>query len=261
MISHASTATLVFCGVLATSAFGQTTSEHIHRGDSAFEALEPEIALEHYRAAHLSDPQHYEAIWKFARSQVDVAKMLIDDSTAERRDSLYGVAVAMAEGATYFDSLDAEGHAILASAIGRLSRTKGGRERVRYGREIYDEAAWAIELDPNHDGAHHVIGAWHAEIMRLSGVAKFFAKTFMGGGFMEKASRDSAVAHLTRATEIRPEYVFHHLELAEVFVELERYDEARQALQVVLELPVSDVSDPMHKETAAALLEEIQDRS
>ena len=100
--------------------------------------------MEHYRAAHLADPSDYEAIWKFARAQIDVAKQLLGDSNERLRDSLYGVAVAMAEGATYLDSLDAEGHAILAAAVGRLSRTKSGRERVRYGKEVYDEAARAL---------------------------------------------------------------------------------------------------------------------
>jgi hypothetical protein len=83
----------------------------------------------------------------------------------------------------------------------------------------------------------------------------------MGGGFMDKASRDSAVTHLTRAAEIRPEYIFHHLELAEVLIDLERYAEARRALQLVLDLPVSDVADHIHKETATALLEEIEESS
>jgi tetratricopeptide (TPR) repeat protein len=258
MIARSITSILLLCAVLCSSAQCQTTSEYILRGDSAFEALDPAAALEHYRSAHLADPQDYEAIWKFARSQIDVAKLLIEDSTEERRDSLFGVAVAMAQGATYLDSLDAEGHAMLASAIGRLSRTKSGRERVRYGREIYDEAARAIELNPYHDGAHHVIGAWHAEVTRLSGITRFFAKTFMDGGFMDKASRDSAVAHLVRATEIKPEYLFHHLELAEVFIDLERYAEARRELQIVIDLPVTDVSDPMHKQKATELLEEIR---
>jgi len=261
MSTRSFTALFTFLAAGTTTAAGQTFPEHLVLGDSAHEALEPAEALEHYRAAHLADPQNYEAIWKFARSQVDVAKLLIGDSYEERRDSLYGVAVAMAEGAVYFDSLDAEGHAILAAAIGRLSRTKSGKERVRYGREIYDEAALAIELNPDHDGAHHVIGAWHAEVKRLSGLTRFFAKTFMGGGFMDRASRDSAVTHLVRATEIRPDYVLHHLELAKVLIELERYAEARRQLQIVMELPVSDLSDPSHKETATGLLDEIRSRN
>lgn len=250
-----------FLAALTSSTASQTFSEHIALGDSAHEALAPTVALEHYRAAHLANPQNYEAIWKFARSQLDVAKQLIGDSHEESRDSLYGVAVAMAEGAVHLDSLDAEGHAILAAGIGRLSRTKSGKERVRYGQEIYDEAAKAIELNPDHDGALHVIGAWHAEVKRLSGITRFFAKTFMGGGFMDKASRDSAVTHLTRAAEIKPDYLFHHLELAEVLIDLERYAEARQRLQMVLDMPVADVADPMHKETATGLLEEISGRS
>ena len=261
MSTRSFTAILTFLAAGTTTAASQRFPEHIALGDSAHEALAPAVALEHYRAAHLTDPQNYEAIWKFARSQVDVAKQLTGDFYEERRDSLYGVAVAMAEGAVYLDSLDAEGHAILAAAIGRLSRTKSGKERVRYGKEIYDEAARALELNPDHDGAHHVIGAWHAEIKRLSGITRFFAKTFMGGGFMDRASRDSAVAHLVRATEIKPEYLFHHLELAEVLIDLEHYAEARQQLQIVLELPVTDVADPAHKETATDLLEEIRGRS
>lgn len=252
---------LPLVAALTANAVGQSFSEQIALGDSAQDALAPAVALEHYRTAHLTDPQNYEAIWKFARSQLDVAKQLIGDAHEEQRDSLYGVAVAMAEGAVYLDSLDAEGHAILAAGIGRLSRTKSGKERVRYGQEIYDEAARAIELNPDHDGALHVIGAWHAEVKRLSGITRFFAKTFMGGGFMDKASRDSAVVHLTRAADIRPDYLFHHLELAEVLIDLERYGEARERLQMVLDMPVADVSDPVHKETAAGLLEEILGRS
>ena len=253
------TVVLTFLGALTTSAVGQTFSEYIALGDSAHAGLDPAAALEHYRTAHLASPQEYEAIWKFARSQVDVAKQLVGDSYEETRDSLYGVAVAMAQGAV--DSLDAEGHAILAAAIGRLSRTKSGKERVRFGQEIYDEAAIAIALNPDHDGALHVIGAWHAEVKRLSGITRFLAKTFMGGGFMDKASRDSAVVHLTRAVEIKPEYLFHHLELAEVLIDLERYSDAREQLQMVLDLPVTDVADPVHKETATGLLEEIRGRS
>ncbi len=239
----------------------QEVEEYIERGDSAYDALDPSAALDYYRAAHLTDPQNYEVTWKFARSQIDVAKLLAGDSVRDRRDSLYGVAAAMAQGAIYLDSMDAEGHALLATAVGQLSRTKSGRERVRFGREIYEEAARALELDPDHDGAHHVIGAWHAEVTRLSGLTRFIAKTFMGGGFMEKASRDSAVAHLERATEIRPDYAFHHLELAEVLIDLERFTEARRHLLIVTDLPITDVADPSHKERAASMLEQIRDRS
>ena len=243
-----------------SSAVAQTFEEYVALGDSAHVRLDPAAALEYYRQAHLLETQNPEAMWKFARSQIDVAKQITSDDQRERRDSLFGVAVGMALGAVHFDSLNAETHAILAIALGRLSRTKSGRERVRYGKEIYDEAAWALRLDSEHDGAHHVIGAWHAEIKRLSGLTRFVAKTFMGGGYMNMASRDSAVVHLERAVEIRPDYLFHRLELAEVLIELERYADARTHLQAVLDLPPTDVSDQNNKQRAEELLAEITSR-
>jgi len=147
----------------STNLAGQTVAEHIARGDSAYALIDPAAALEHYRSAHLADPQNYEAIWKFARSQVDVANTLLDRSQRKTRDSLYGVAAAMAEGAIYLDSTDAEGHAILATAVGQLSRTKSGRERVRYGKEIYETAAKALELDPDNRNTMRMLDTLRGE--------------------------------------------------------------------------------------------------
>ena len=54
------------------------------------------------------------------------------------------------------------------------------RARVRLARVIRDEALRATELNSQHDGALHVLGRWNAEIQRLPGITKFFAKTFPG---------------------------------------------------------------------------------
>jgi tetratricopeptide (TPR) repeat protein len=142
--------------------------------------------------------------------------------------------------------------------LGRLSRTKSSKERVRYAKLIYDEASRALELNPNHDNAHHVLGAWNAEVKRLSGLQRFFAKTLYGGGFMSKANWDDAVRHLERAVELDPQHIYHRLELAEVYVDLGRYSKAREQLLVIPTLPNHDVQDAQFKEDAAALLDDIK---
>jgi tetratricopeptide (TPR) repeat protein len=234
--------------------------EQVRRGDSLSHALEPATALEAYRAAYMAD-QTYEAMWKFAEAQIDVAKRLQDTKQAKLRDSLYSVAEIYSRAAIHTDSLDAEGHFMLANALGRLSRTRGGRERVRFAKEIYESAARAVALNPAHDGAYHVLGAWHAEVKRLSGIAKFFAKTFFGAGFLDRASWDSAAVNLERAVELRPEYLYHRLELAEIYIDVERYADARRELEALLALPpTSDVSDPQYQSEARTLLSEIRDR-
>ncbi len=247
--------------LVTNPAAAQTIAEYVVAGDSLYDTLQPEAAAEQYRAALFVNAGNYEALWKLARAQVDVAKQLLGAENEETRDRLYNDAWIYAAEAVRVDSLDAEGHFMLASVIGRLSRTKGGKERVRFGKEIYNEAAAALELDPQHDGAHHVLGAWHAEVKRLSGITKFFAKTFLGGGFMGIASWDSATVHLERSVDIRPDFIFHRLELAELYIDLEEYAAAREQLEQISVLPVLDVMDPIHKETAARWLDEIRDKT
>ena len=250
--------------VLITRAIaGQTVAERIAIGDSLYAELKPGEALQHYMEAIPEEPENHALLWRIARSQIDSAKQLEDLEGKEHgvtRDSLYELAASYAIFAIRADSSGAEGYFMLSQALGRLSRTKGGRDRVRYGKEIYDAAARALELDPDHDGAHHVIGAWHAEVRRLSGVARFFARTFMGGGYMGIANWDSAVAHLERAVELRSEHIYHRLELARIYFDRERYAEATQQLERIPALPVGDVLDPKYKEEAAELLEELRDR-
>ena len=251
---------ITLLSVTLQPAASQTIDELIHVGDSLYAALEPEAALEQYRAALFIDASHYDALWKFARTQVDLAKQLIGDQLEQRRDSMYSEAWLYAAEAVRVDSLGADGHFMLANVLGRLSRTKGGKERVRFGKEIYDEAALALRLDPQHDGAEHVLGAWHAEVKRLSGITKFFAKTFLGGGYMGIASWDSAVVHLETSVAIRPDHIFHRLELAEVYIDIGEYTKARDQLERVIALPVGDVGDPRYKEAADRLLEEIREK-
>lgn len=247
----------VMASALAAQAPTRSASEWIAEGDSLLDVLDPAGALEAYRSAYLAE-QSYAAMWKFANAQVEVAKQLRDDGQRELRDSLYTVARLYAEAAVRADSLDAEGHFVVSLALGQLSRTRGGKERVRFAEIIFNEATRAIELDPEHDGAHHVLGAWHAEVKRLSGISKFFAKTLFGAAFLDQATWEAAVHHLERSVALRPEYLFHRLELAEVYLDLDRPKDARPQLEAVLSLPpTSDVLDPTHQEAARLLLADL----
>src|SRR2546426_3053711 len=100
---------------------------------------------------------NYAALWKAGRELVDIAKQVQgkDDSSKHLRDSLYTAARAYGEAAVRVNPTGADGHFTIGQALGRLSRTKGGKERVRFAKIIYDEGMKAIELDSTHDGAYH----------------------------------------------------------------------------------------------------------
>ncbi len=246
--------------LLAAPLAAQTAAEHIALGDSANPFLHPDVALRHYREALALDSLNFAANWKAARAMADIAKQLEGDSTKDRRDSLYSVGRTYAERALRIDSVHAEGHYVVALVLGRLSRTRGGKERVRFARIIYDEAMRAAQIDSTLDGAWHVLGAWNAEVKRLSGFTRFFAKALFGAGFMDKANWEDAQRFLERAVAIRPSHVYHRLELAQVYIDVGKYSKAREQLTTIATLPIGDVMDPTYKREAVRLLAEIHDK-
>jgi tetratricopeptide (TPR) repeat protein len=246
--------------LLAAPLAAQTAAEHIALGDSANPFLHPDVALRHYREALALDSLSFAANWKAARAIADVAKQLEGDSTKDKRDSLYSVGRTYAERALRIDSTHAEGHYVVALVLGRLSRTRGGKERVRFARIIYDEAMRAVQIDSTLDGAWHILGAWNAEVKRLSGFTRFFAKALFGAGFMDKANWDDAQRYLERAVAIRPSHVYHRLELAQVYADVGKYSKAREQLTTIGTLPIGDVMDPTYKREAAALLADIRNK-
>jgi tetratricopeptide (TPR) repeat protein len=228
--------------------------DHVADGAAAAGAHRLGEALAHYALALEQDSLDAEANWRTALALVDSGKQTPDSVESEERDSLYDLAEIHARRAVSATPNDAQAHFILAVAIGRAALTKGTQERVRRATEIRNQAMRAIELDPAHDGAYHVLGRWNAEVMRLSGIKRFFAKSFLGADVFGKASWSGAVSNLERAVELNPTLIYHRLDLAQIYADVGRYGDARAQLQRAASLPETDVMDPGYKREAAALL-------
>jgi tetratricopeptide (TPR) repeat protein len=231
--------------------------EHMALGMVAADTRDPAGAVEHFAAALALDSTDYQANWRMASALIDVGKQTPDDVKNKERDSLYVLAEVYARRAVDAELLQPDGHYILAAAIGRASLTKGNKERVRRAREIRVEALKALELDPEHDNAHHVVGQWNAEIKRLSGVQRWFAKNMYGGDFLDLASWQQAEEHMQLAVAINPAVIYHRMVLAEIYIDLKRYGDARPQLQAIDSLPVFDVLDPRYKTQAGELTNEM----
>lgn len=244
-------------GRLASQSAAGDLESHISQGIVDGSQRDPEGAARHFEAALGIDSSSYQANWRLAVALIDIGKQTPDDIKSKPRDSLYALAEVYARRAVDVALLEPDGHYALAAAIGRASLTKSNRERVARAREIRVEALKTLELDPEHDKAHHVIGLWHAEIKRLSWGQRWFAKNLFGGDFLDLASWDLAVEHLERAVEIDPTVIYHHLDLAWVYIDTDYLAEAKVQLEAVDSLPVFDVLDPRYKEEAAILLQEI----
>jgi tetratricopeptide (TPR) repeat protein len=231
-------------------AFGQ---DALTQGIRAMELFELPTARRHLEAAVLESPNSYEANWRLAYVLLDLGKQTPEEEKDPVRDSLYVVAESYARRATVAKPDGADGHFVLANAVGRTSLTKGKKERIVHAAEIRAAARRAIELDPKHDGAYHVLGRWHAEIQRLSSLQRFFAKNFMGAAIFNEASWDEAERLMRLAVSLRPEWIYHRLDLAEILMDRGKWTDAQAELDRIAVLPVLEPMDANYKRHAKSL--------
>lgn len=248
-------ATLLSIAILPTRAAAQSASEHIALGDKEHAAMNAPGALQHYEAALKVDPKSYEALWKSARDAVDVGEFNPDQAERER---LYSMAELYARRAAEANPGDAEGHFHLARALGRKALTLGARDRVKYAGDIRTHALEALKLDPKHPGALHVMGMWNYNIMKLSGMSRFMAKTFLGGRVFDSANWDDAQRYMEESVAAEPNRVIHHLDLGKVYAARGDNDKARAQYEATIRGTATDFNDRHYQAEASELIKEVR---
>lgn len=235
---------------------GASAAERLAAGDSAHAIFDAVAALAHYEAAAALDSLLAAAWGKAAGSAVDLGE---SERDAAKRRAYYEKGVRYARRAVALEPEVAEWQFALARALGRLALSVGVRERVRYAVEIRDRAIRALRIDPDHPGALHVLGMWHAEVRRLSGLERFVAQNFLGGRIFQEASWEEAVRLLERAVAVDPERLVHHLDLAKIYADIGEKAKARSHYQFVIDAQArTDYNDPLYKRQAAEELRRLR---
>lgn len=242
--------------LLALSARGaaaQDARDHVVLGAAAVQVHDLGTALAHFDAALALDSTSYDANWRAALALLDEGARFPDKGKNPERDSLYARAERLARRAVAADSLGADGHFALAAAVGREALTLGTHDRIKRAAIIRDEALRAVTLNPRHDGAWHILGAWNAEVMRLSGLSRFFAKRFLGAGIFGRASWAEAIEDMERAVALDPGRLYHRLELARIYADRKRYADARAELDRLAALPDREIMDSVYRREGTEL--------
>ena len=245
---------LVFLATVCASAVSaQTVAEHIVLGDRDYHAMNAAGALRHYQEAIRLDSTSAEALWKASVQSIDLGEF--NDAA---RDSLYRMGEQYARRAVQADPKSSMAHFALAKAIGRRALSLGARDRVKYAGEVRKEALAALALDSANAGALHVMGMWHANIMRLSGFTRFLAKNLLGGKTFDEANWKDAQLMLERASALEPNRIVHRLDLAAVLRDRGDKTKARAEYQAVLQMKLTDYNDRNYQQQAERELREMK---
>jgi len=241
--------TAAVCG--AASLHAQDATSVVQAAERDRAAFNATGALARYEAALASAPTNYPLLWRASREAVDLAEAASD---AAARVGYNTKAVTYARRAVSANAAGADGHFMLAVALGRTALSVGVRERVKYASEIRSEALAAVTLEPTHAGALHVLGVWNAEIMRLNGFARFAAKNFLGGKVFDQASWSEATRYLEGAVAADPTRITHRLDLAAIYADTGDKTKARASCDAVQRLPSVEFNDQRYKQQCEALL-------
>lgn len=206
-----------------------------------------------------ADSLDVEALWLGALALVQEGRSVPLDTKNPARDSLFYRAERWARRAARLRPDDADVQFALAMAIGNAALTKSPRERVKSADEIWKAATRATQLDPEHDGAWHVLGRWHAEMLRVSSIERYFAKQFLGAAVFDRADWAKAAEFLERARDLDSLRITHRLDLAEVYADRKRWPEARRELDAVRTLPRREPNDTLYQRQGEQLRRRLKD--
>lgn len=184
--------------------------------------------------------------------------VLLGDADERTERALLIEAERHARGAVELMPDSAHGYFLVAAALGLRAKHESVRQRVRLATEIHALADAALERDPDHAGAHHLMGRLHLEAARASGMTRLIATHLFGSTVMRRASWQDAESHLRRAAALEPGHLVHRLWLARLFAARNEEDDARAELEAVIAAEARSDLDRAWQREAADALEDLE---
>ena len=250
--------TYVVAAVLA--AIQATSRDPVLAEGIRLSAMQPAEALGRFAMLRRADSLDVEASWRAAIALSDLALPLREKRSRPRRDSLLEQAQQQARLAVRLAPDNVDALFALGMVLGNTALTKSIRDKVRMSNEIRSLALRAVAADSTHDGAQHLLGRWHYEVMRLSGVERFIAKSILGAEEFDKASWSEAQRRLKRAVALAPERIYHRLVLARILAARKDKRGAVAELQRISALPDQVAADSTYRREAGEILAKLRER-
>ena len=220
-------------------------------GDDAFAVRDYESAGARYATYLSQGGDSAEVYWRLSRLTVCMG----DVAPKDQRESFYQKAADYAAQAIRTNPRLAYGYSWHAASLGSLAMYVGGKTKVRLSREIKEDLDKAIALDPRDDIAYSILGSFFLALEDVSWIERQLANAFLGG--LPDGGIEDAEKALQKAVEIAPTVVRHQYELGLVYRAQGRNQEAKEAFEKVLSLPVVLASDPRTQSYAKERIEEL----
>lgn len=241
---------LILLASLPAFAEGPEVVSLVTKGDAAEARGESREALALFKQAEALDPDNVAVLLRVSKQYTDLIPRTQPQAAAQKTAER---ALDYAKRVVAIDPSNAKGRLNLAICYGRLTDFVGNKVKLEYSKIIKTETQKSISLDPTDDYAWHVLGRWHLGVANVNGVLKALARFVYGG--LPPASNEEAVRCFKKATELAPNRLMHHAELAHAHTAAGQTDLALQDWQNVLGIRPVDAEDAKYQQEARAALE------
>ena len=209
-----------------------------------------EKALDLYKKVLEDNKDDADVLWRSAMLYTRVGDRLED---SDQKQEYFDTATELIEQAKFIDRNNADVYFTQAVILGRKSENASTEDALAKAKEIRSYSKKALEIDPDHEGALHVLGLWHKRMANLSFAERSIVNTLYGC-VPEGASNEKAEEYLYKAANQASEMILYQLDLAKFYSNNGKAEEAREILRKIGNMDTRFKDDPRHKEEAQELL-------
>lgn len=217
----------------------------LREGDALDAQRRTTEALAVYRQAEQLQPGRADVLHRISKQ---LGESIQDAADPAKRQALAREALAYAQRAVAADLNDSNSHVSMAICLGLMTPYQGNKEKIAASKLIEFHAKRSLELDPDNELAHYVLGAWNYGLSSLNRVLAGVARVIYGR--LPPASHEEAVRCFRRALALNPDRAASWLGLGNALVRLDRVGEARVAFERAIALPVRYKDDEATKSLA-----------
>ena len=215
--------------------------------------LDEEGALQRYLEVLKLDPNNFDATWNTSFLYAKIGNRQIDIPT---KSKYFNTAKDYAAKALQLNPKNADANYAMAVALGRMALIAPPKEKVAASRDMKKYAELAIQYNPAHSGAFHVLGLWNYEVASLNFAERSAAKYLFGG--VPSGSMDEAIMNYVQAIKLAPGYILYYLDLAKALAAKNNKDQAIRTLQKAQTLPIKTEDDPAYLTQCKTLLDQLK---
>ncbi|TNE71457.1 tetratricopeptide repeat protein [bacterium] len=244
---------LILCVVLL-SFIGQIKAQQVLLQEAnQIKEKDYEKALALYSQVIDADPNNFEATWNLAFLYTKVGNRA---AKKEDKETYFKKAMELSEKSLQLDPNSTYSHYVYAVALGRMGDIMGAKQRVQNATLIKEHTEKALEIDPSHAAAWHLLGKLNYRLHNLN-MAEKAAAAVLFGGLPSGVSTEKAAEYYQKAVDLRGDYLLYRLDLSVALIKLGKKAEAKKVLEKAITLPAITEDDPQNIEDCKNLLKRL----